>query len=223
MVEQEQVKPFAPMAFGAQSSDDDEALSMELQSKKKRYIQCCGCITALLLILATVVLILFFTVFRIQDPMVWLNSITIQSLEISTKGILRTDVNVTLLADVSVENPNAATFKFNNGMTTIYYGGRVVGEGIHFQGKAKPRRTLRKNVTVEIDPEKFLADPSFVIKIMGSKGLNISSYTRISGRIDIMNIIKRNVLVKFNCSTTFRLDHSGVGFHGEKCRPELDF
>ncbi|XP_039052003.1 uncharacterized protein LOC120193619 [Hibiscus syriacus] len=116
-----------------------------------------------------------------------------------------------------------STFKFDNGTTMIYYGGRMVGEGIHFKGKAKPKRTLRRNVTVEIDPEKFLADPGFVIEIISSKGLNISSYTRISGRIDIMNIIKRNVLVKFNCSTTFRLAHSGVGFHGDKCKPELDF
>ncbi|GMJ00306.1 hypothetical protein HRI_003699800 [Hibiscus trionum] len=223
MVEQEQVKPFAPMAFRARSSNDHEALSLELQSKNRRYVHCCGSIAALFLILATVVLALFFTVFRIQDPMVRLNSITIQSLEISNKGILRTDVNVTLLADVSVKNPNAATFRFGNGTTMIYYGGRVVGEGIHSQGEAKPRRTLRRNVTVEINPEKFLADPSFVIDIIGSKELNVSSYTRISGRINIMNIIKRNVLVKFNCSTTFRLALSGGAFHEEKCMPELDF
>ncbi|KAL4385233.1 hypothetical protein GQ457_15G009080 [Hibiscus cannabinus] len=220
MVEQEQVKPSAPMAFRAHSSYDDEALS---RTRRRRYFHCCGSIAALFLILATIVLALLFTVFRIQDPMVRLNSITIQRLQISTKGILRTDVNLTLLADVSVKNPNSATFKFDNGTTMVYYGGRVVGEGIHSRGEAKPRRTLRRNVTVEIDAEKFVADPSFVIDIVGSKELNVSSYTRISGRINIMKIIKRNVLVKFNCSTTFRLAPSGGGFHQEKCDPKLEF
>ncbi|GMJ06237.1 hypothetical protein like AT2G46150 [Hibiscus trionum] len=220
MAEQQQVKPFAPVLFEARSSDSDEA---EPQPKKTTYILCIGCIAALFLVLAVTVLTLSFTVFHIQDPMIRLNSMTIQSLEISSNGILRTDVNVQLLVDVSIKNPNAASFKFDNGTVMVYYGGRVVGEGSHFQGKAKARRTLRRNVTVEIDPEKFLTDPGFVADIIGSKGLNISSYTRISGRINVMNIMKRNVLVKFNCSTTFRLSPSTGGLHGDKCKPELDF
>ncbi|XP_021289571.1 uncharacterized protein LOC110420539 [Herrania umbratica] len=219
MADREQVKPLAPSAFQTRS-DDEEALSMQLKLKKRRYIQCCGCVAALLLIQAVVILVLFFTVFRIQDPMIRLNSVTIQRLEFFQNGSLRTDVNVTLLADVSVKNPNVATFKFNNSTTLIYYGGRVVGEGDHLQGKAKPRRTLRRNVTVDIIPEKILAVPSLMSDI-ASQALNISSYTRISGRVRILNIIKKNVVVKFNCTMTYRL--SGQEFHGESCRPELDY
>ncbi|XWS50022.1 hypothetical protein CRYUN_Cryun12cG0052800 [Craigia yunnanensis] len=219
MAEREQIKPLAPVAFQARS-DDEEALSMQLKLKKKKYIQCCGCISALLLIQAVVVLVLFFTVFHIHDPKIQMNSITIQRLEFLSNDSLRTDVNVTLLADVSVKNPNVATFKFNNSTTLIYYGGRVVGEGNHLQGKAKARRTLRRNVTVEIVPEKILAVPSFMSDIT-SGALNISSYTRISGRVKIMNIIKKNVVVKFNCTMTYRLFDED--FHGETCRPELYF
>ncbi|KAE8662044.1 Detected protein of unknown function [Hibiscus syriacus] len=223
MGEPEEVTPFAPIAFGARCSDNEEAFSTDPPSKKRTFILCFGSIAAFFLSLAIIVIILSFLVFRVQDPMISLNSVTIQSLEVSTKGILSADVNLTLLADVSVKNPNAVTFKFDNGTMMVYYRGRVVGEGTRFKGKAKPRRTLRRNVTVEIDPENFLTDPDFVTDIIGSKGVNISSYTRISGRINIMNIIKRNVLVKFNCSTTFRLSPTGGGFHGDKCKPELNF
>ncbi|XWS48869.1 hypothetical protein CRYUN_Cryun13aG0113500 [Craigia yunnanensis] len=219
MAENEQVKPLAPETFQTRS-DDEEALSKQLKLKKRKYIQCCGCIAALFLIQAVVVLVLFFTVFRIQDPKIRMNSVTIQRLELLSNGSLRTDVNVTLLADVSVKNPNVATFKFNNSTTLIYYGGMMVGKGIHLQGKAKARRTLRRNVTVEIVTEKILAVPSLMIDIT-SGALNISTYTRISGRVKILNIIKKNVVVKFNCSMTYRL--SGGDFHGERCRPELDF
>ncbi|XVF10504.1 hypothetical protein REPUB_Repub07fG0188700 [Reevesia pubescens] len=219
MAEQEQVKPLAPVAFQTRS-DDEEALSMQLKLKKRGYIQCCGCITALLLILAVVILVMFFTVFRIQDPKIRMNSVTFQRLETFPNGSLRTDVNITLLVDVSVKNPNLATFRFNNSTTLIYYGGSVVGEGINLQGKAKARRTLRRNVTVDIVPDKILAIPSFMSDI-ASGALNISSYTRISGRVKILNIVKKKVVVKFNCSMTYRL--SGGGFHGDRCRPELDF
>ncbi|MBA0634315.1 hypothetical protein Godav_024878 [Gossypium davidsonii] len=225
MAEREQVKPFASVTLGgvrsSSSSDDDEALSMEMQLRKRRYIQCCGCIAALFLILAVVVLVLSFTVFRIGDPLIRLNSLTIQSLDISTNGSLKTHVNLTLLVDVSVKNPNAATFKFDNGSTTIYYGGRVVGEGVHFQEKIKPRRTLRRNVTVEIDPVKFVDVPDFITDLMVAKRLNVSSHTRISGRVNIMNLVKKHVVVKFSCSMTVRFP--SIGFHGEKCKPELDF
>lgn len=222
MADHEQAKPLASGAFGNRGSDvDEEDLSKQLKMiKKKRYIQCCGCVVALFLILAVVVLVLFFTVFRIHDPKIRMNSVTIQRLELLPNGSLRTDVNVTLLADVSVKNPNVATFKFDNSTTLIYYGGSVVGEAIHLRGKAKARRTLRRNVTVVIIPDNIMDVPSLSSDI-NSGELNISSYTHISGRVKILNIIKKNVVVKLNCSMTYRI--SGGDFHGERCKPELDF
>ncbi|XVF52996.1 hypothetical protein PTKIN_Ptkin05aG0062800 [Pterospermum kingtungense] len=221
MAEQEQIKPLASVASQAGSDVDEEALSRQLNLKQRKYIQCCGCISAILLIQAVVVLVLFFTVFRIQDPMIRLNAITIQNPESLTIENFRRGVNVTLLADVSVKNPNAAAFKFHNSTTVIYYRGRVVGEGSNLQGKAKARRTLRRNVTVEIVPEKIMGVSSLESDIITYRALNISSYTRISGRVKIMNIVKKKVVVEFNCSMTYRILNGE--FHGNMCRPELHF
>ncbi|PPS16259.1 hypothetical protein GOBAR_AA04317 [Gossypium barbadense] len=198
MVEQEQVKPLVPAAF----RDEEEALSTQLNLRKRRYVQCCGCIAALSLILA-----------------IKINSVTIQRLEL-INGSLRNDVNVTLLADVSVTNPNVATFKFSNSTTLIYYGGRVIGGAIHLQGQAKARRTLQRNVTVELDPEKIEAVPSFRSDL-NSGAFSISSYSTISGRVKILKIVRKRVVVRLNCTTTYRI--SGRQFIGESCRPELDF
>ncbi|KAE8717183.1 hypothetical protein F3Y22_tig00110057pilonHSYRG00129 [Hibiscus syriacus] len=189
MAEHEQVKPLAPAALRARSDDHEAALSTKSNRRKKFCIQCCGCIAALSLILAVVIIVLFFTVFYIHDPRIKMNSVTIQRLEI-VNGTLRPDVNVTLLADVSVKNRNVATFKFNNSTTLVYYGGTVIGEAIHLRGEAKARSTLRRNVTVELVPEKIMAVPSFMSDIK-SGALNISSYSRISGRVKIMKIIKK--------------------------------
>ncbi|GMI76435.1 hypothetical protein like AT2G46150 [Hibiscus trionum] len=219
MAEHEQVKPLAPAATFQGRSDDEEALFTQSNRRKRIYIQCCGCVTALSLILAVVVLVLFFTVFRIHDPRIKINSVTIQRLEL-VNGTLRPDVNVTLLADISVKNRNVASFKFQNSTTLVYYGGTVIGEAIHLRGEAKARRTLRRNVTVELVPEKILAVPSFMRDI-NSGELNISSYSRISGRVKVSNIIKKNVVVRLNCTMTYRI--SGREFVGEICMPELDF
>ncbi|KAE8694623.1 hypothetical protein F3Y22_tig00110777pilonHSYRG00132 [Hibiscus syriacus] len=218
MAEHEQVKPLAPATFQARS-DDREVLSTQSNRRKKIYIQCCGCMAALSLILAVVIIVLFFTVFHIHDPRIKMNSVTIQRLEL-VNGTLRPDVNVTLLADVSFKNRNVATFKFNNSTTLVYYGGTVIGEAVHLRGEAKARRTLRRNVTVELVPEKIMGVPSFMSDV-NSGALNISSYSWISGRVKIMKIIKKNVVVRLNCTMTFRISRGE--FVGETCRPELDF
>ncbi|XVE64763.1 hypothetical protein DITRI_Ditri07aG0127900 [Diplodiscus trichospermus] len=220
MAEQEQVKPLAPVAFQPRSDNDEEAMSMQLKLTKRKYIQCCGCISALFLILAMVVLVLSFTVFYIHDPKIWVNSVTIQGLEYSPNGSLMNDTKVTFIADVSLKNPNAATFKFNNSTTLIYYRGTVIGQGSHLQGTAKAKHTLRRNVTVEIAPGKIMAVSSAMSDIISGK-LNISSYTKISGRVKIINIIKKNVEVKFNCTMTYSLFDRG--FQGQRCRPEHCF
>ncbi|KAF2313393.1 hypothetical protein GH714_010740 [Hevea brasiliensis] len=126
----EQAKPLAPSAFQS-LSDEEEALSTQLKLHQRKCIKCCGCFIAFLLILAVTVLVLFFTVFHIKDPVVRMNTLTLdlEPLLLPNGSFSsRTDTNVTLLADISVKNPNFASFKFNNGTTTVLYGGTVVGE-----------------------------------------------------------------------------------------------
>uniref|UniRef100_A0A2N9GUH8 Late embryogenesis abundant protein LEA-2 subgroup domain-containing protein n=1 Tax=Fagus sylvatica TaxID=28930 RepID=A0A2N9GUH8_FAGSY len=136
MAEREQVKPLAPAGYHTSRSDEDEILSNQLKLKQRKYLKCCGCFTALLLILAVLIIVLTFTVFHIRDPMVRINSLTLQNL---ANGTVRQGVNITLIADVSVKNPNAASFIYSNSTTTIYYHGEMVGEARIPSGKAKAR------------------------------------------------------------------------------------
>ncbi|GKV27009.1 hypothetical protein SLEP1_g36219 [Rubroshorea leprosula] len=224
----EQVRPFAPLTFRT-SSDEDEVLFMHSKHhSRKRFILCCGCLAALLLILVVVILVLIFTVFQIEEPMIRMNSVTVQTMEEFPNGTLRTDVNVTLLADVSVKNPNAASFRIANTTTKIYYGSVVVGEAGQIEGVAKARRTLRRNVTVDIVPDKLRTVPRFKTDFT-SKALNIISITGIAGKVKILGILKKNIVVKVNCTMTFNVSSRTFqgAFHGEKspfcmpCPPDL--
>lgn len=217
MAEKDQVKPLAPSAYRIGShEDEDQAISMELKTlKQRKYIKCCGCITALLLIQAVILLILFFTVFRVKDPVIKMNSVKIVHLELVNGTTPKPGVNITLMADVSVKNPNVASFKYSNTTTTIYYGGVVVGEAKNPAGKAKARRTMRMNLTIDIMPDKILGVQSLSSDIQSRK-LSMNSYTKVGGRVKILHIIKRHVVVKMNCSMTMNLTSQSI--QEQKCK-----
>lgn len=216
---EEQVKPLAPAVFQFRS-DEDEAFSKQLKLRQRKYIKCCGCVTAIFLILAVIILVLSFTVFHVKNPVIRMNKITLQQLDLLLRnGTYQSDVNVTFLADVSVKNPNVASFKFNNGTTTIYYGGKMVGEARTPPGKAKAWRTFHMNVTVNIIPDKMLDVPS-LMSDLSSRVLTMTSNTIIGGKVKILKIFKKYVVVEVNCSVTYNISLQAI--QEENCRPHLN-
>ncbi|KAF8380147.1 hypothetical protein HHK36_027630 [Tetracentron sinense] len=215
MAERDQVKPLAPAGYQL-SSDEDDATMLSKKLQRRKYIKCCGCIMALMLIQAVTIIILAFTVFRIKDPVIKMNGVQVEQLElINGTTIPRPGVNMTLTADVSVKNPNVASFKFSNTTTTLYYRGTVVGEARNPPGKAKARRTLRMNITVEIIPDRLMNNPNLKSDV-DSKILTMSSYTRIGGRVKIMKIIKKHVIVKMNCTISVNITSQAI--QEQKCK-----
>ncbi|KAG6788273.1 hypothetical protein POTOM_004335 [Populus tomentosa] len=208
MAETEQAKPLAPAAFRIRSVEEEDTPPLS-KTHRRNCIKCCGCITAILLILATTIVVLVLTVFQVDDPVIKMNNVSVQRLELA-KGTLRTDVNVTLLADVSVKNPNAAAFKFNNGATTVYCGGVMVGEATTPPGKAKARRTLHMNVTVDLIPNRLLGVPSLMSDMVSVGKLTMSSNTVIRGKVRILRIIKKYLVVRVNCTMTYNFTSQAI-------------
>lgn len=217
MAEREQIKPLAPTGYQTSSSGEEKILAKHSKFHHRKCIKCFGCFTALLLIVAVIMLVLAFTVFHIRDPMVRMNALTLTNLKIS-EGALSQDVNVTLIADVFVKNPNAATFRYDNSTTTIYYHGATVGEARIPSGKAKARRTVRLNMTVDIIPSKVLAVQNLRSDLSLGQ-LNVSSYTKITGRVKVLNIVNKHVVVDMNCTITYNILSQGI--QNQNCRPDV--
>ncbi|KAL0312530.1 UNVERIFIED_CONTAM: hypothetical protein Sradi_5652300 [Sesamum radiatum] len=215
----EQVKPLAPAAYRI-TIHDDHAGTVPLEFATRRHrkcIRCCGCSAAVLLILAVMIIILMFTVFRVKDPVLKMNSVKIDGLSLlhSNTAGFQPGLNLTFVADVSIKNPNVASFKFDNTTTFVYYDGTVVGEVKSPAGQARARRTLRMNVTIDVAVEKVVGVGRF--KSDFDAGIfPVSTYTRISGRVRITDMIKRSVVVKMNC--TMNVNTSSQGVQDRNCR-----
>lgn len=208
MAAKEQGKPLAPANSYHPRSDEEEVIvSSHIKLYQRKYVMCCGCVSALFLIIAVTAIVLGFTVFHVKGPRIKMNDVTIQRLEI-TNGTLRSDTNVTLLADVSIKNPNVASFKYRNTTTRVYYNGNEVGQGRAPAGVAKARRTMRMNMTVDIVPGEISVVPGFMKEVASGK-LTVSTYTKIQGKVKIL-MVNKNVVVELNCSVTYNFASKGI-------------
>ncbi|KAE8716276.1 desiccation protectant protein Lea14-like protein [Hibiscus syriacus] len=148
-----------------------------------------------------------------------MNGITVTKLELINGTTPKLGSKVTVRAHVSVKNPNIASFKYRNTTTTLYYYGKVVGDARGHAGRAKPHRTVRMNITIDIIMDRLLASPNLVADA-SSGTLTMSSYSRIGGRINVLNIIKRHVTVKMNCSMT--VDIFSQAIQAQKWKRKVD-
>ncbi|KAG8477456.1 hypothetical protein CXB51_029957 [Gossypium anomalum] len=208
MVERDQVRPLAPAA-DAPTSDDGEAALQLKKVRRKKLIRCCACIAAFFIILAVVIIVLIFTVFRVKDPIIKLNAVSLTNLDLINGSIPTTGSNISLIADVSVKNPNIASFKYSNTTTTLYYYGTEVGDARGPGGTAKARRTIQMNITVDIMTDRVLASPNLTADLT-SGTLTMISYSRIGGRVNMLNIIKKHVTVMMNCTVTVNITSQAI-------------
>ncbi|XP_015888819.3 uncharacterized protein LOC107423719 [Ziziphus jujuba] len=218
MVESEQVRPLAQETdfHPIDGLENDVALNKKL--RRRKYIKCCACVSSLILIPAVVVVILIFTVFRVKEPIIRVNKFTVIHLELVNNTVPKPGSNITINADVSVKNPNVASFKYTNTTTTLFYHGTVVGEARGPPGKSKARRTMRMNITVDIITDRMLSNPNLMSDV-GSGLLSMNSYSSISGRIKILDIIKKHVVVKMNCSMTVNISSQAI--QDQKCKRKV--
>ncbi|KAJ1405965.1 Late embryogenesis abundant protein [Sesbania bispinosa] len=214
-------KPLAPFISSCThfSNQEDQPHISERQTiRMRKFIRCCGCVTAIIVIFVVILIVLAFTVYNVKEPEVKMNGVTLLNATLASLLFNRTltnDNNITLLADISVKNPNAFTFRFGNTTTTVYYDGKGIGQGTTAPGKAKARRTMRFNVTMEIMAKELLDNPNLVNDLK-DQAFNISSYTRIDGKVKILNLIKRKVVVDLNCTNQYNYT-TGLITHGENC------
>ncbi|KAL6174771.1 hypothetical protein ACLB2K_051417 [Fragaria x ananassa] len=207
----EQVKPLAPSSrYSVRSHDlEDDVASLHIKLSQRKYVHCCGLASAMFLILAVIAIVLGFTVFHVKGPKITMNGVTI------TNGSLTDGSNITIMVDVSIKNPNVASFRYENTSTLVYFNETEVGEGRSPAGVAKARRTMRMNVTVDIVPAKIVAVPEFE-KESKAGALTFTSFTRAHGKVKVA-MVKKSVVVELNCTMVYNLASGGIQA-GDKCR-----
>ncbi|XP_051225901.1 uncharacterized protein [Lolium perenne] len=175
--------------------------------KRRRALCWCGCCVTSVAVVGIVVLVLALTVFKVKDPVFSMNRVTLEDVDgdlLGADGTRPVSVNATLSADVSIKNPNVASFRYGRSETDFYYGGETVGVAYAPAGEVGAGRTARMNVTLDALADRISPHVSFMDLVFGRE-YDLTSYTEISGRVSVLGIYKRDLHIKVNCSITLEV------------------
>ncbi|KAK7349475.1 hypothetical protein VNO77_06869 [Canavalia gladiata] len=208
MAEREQVRPLAP-SIDRPSSDEDDTTLHRTSPARTKFIKWWACPLAFLLLLAIIIIVLIFTVFHVKDPDIRMNGVKITKLELVNTLTPKPGANMSLIADVSVKNPNVASFRYSNTTTSLFYHGIMVGEARGPPGRAKAKRTIRMNVSIDVITDRIVSNPDFRTDFVSGL-LTMTSFSRVPGQVKILNLFKKHIVVKMNCTTTFNISTQGI-------------
>lgn len=179
--------------------------SMQYLRKRRCVLCCCGCCVTSVVIVGIVVLVLSLTVFKVKDPVLTMNRVTLEDVD-GDFGTERhpVSVNATLNANISIKNPNLASFRFARSETDFYYMGETVGVAYAPDGEVGADRTVLMNVTLDVLADRISPNVNLTDLIFG-QDYNLTSYTEITGRVNVLGIYKRDLDIKMNCSITLEV------------------
>uniref|UniRef100_A0A0D9V5D1 Late embryogenesis abundant protein LEA-2 subgroup domain-containing protein n=1 Tax=Leersia perrieri TaxID=77586 RepID=A0A0D9V5D1_9ORYZ len=213
----EPTKPLAlpsPTVHPAANNDDVEAAAAAAKSgrsaqylrRRRCVIWCGGCCVTSAVVIGIVILALALTVFKVKDPELTMNRVTLEDFggDLRDTEQRQLSVNATLNADISLKNPNVASFRFDRSETEFYYAGETVGVAYAPDGEVGADRTVRMNVTLDVLADRISPNVNLTDLIFG-QDYNLTSYTAISGRVNVLGIYKRNLDIKMNCSITLEV------------------
>ncbi|KAL5720766.1 hypothetical protein ACHQM5_013405 [Ranunculus cassubicifolius] len=195
-------------------------LAASPSDQKKRIKPLCIAFTTilvLLLVLVVISIVLFFTVFKPKHPITTINSINLKGFKASLDlPRLRLNLNLTLIVNLTIKNRNKATFKYgNDSMSMIYYRNEVVGQGILPAGKLSSKQSTKINSEVKILADRIIGNPNVFSDVVSGK-LPLTTYTKISGKVNVLNVFKHHLVSYSWCDIA--IDVSNRSLEMKECR-----
>ncbi|KAM0841225.1 hypothetical protein ACQ4PT_059148 [Festuca glaucescens] len=214
VVAEDKTEPARPLAIPYPSvypagSDVDETAqtakgwrSVQYLRKRRRCLLCCGgCCVLTVVIVGLIILVLALTAFKVKDPRITMNSVSLTALTTGAGSGLFDPVatNATLTADVSIKNPNIASVRFSPSATEVYYRGQTISVAYVPAGRVGARRTARMNVTLDILGDQLARMFNITGLVLGEE-YNLTTYTEMNGTVKALGIYKKDLEMRMNCS-----------------------
>ncbi|XVF10505.1 hypothetical protein REPUB_Repub07fG0188800 [Reevesia pubescens] len=211
MQEEHQAKAAKPLA----PVQDYPRSDMEFGGIKRREEKSSKCLVyvlAIMVIQGTVLLIFASIVLRARTPDFEIGSVSVSNLKYGKSSA--PSFNFTLVTEVTVENSNFGDFRFENTTGSVWFGSVVVGEMKIPMGRAQARATERLNVSVAVSSVR-ISDTRNLSSYISSGLLELNSHVKLSGKVNIMNIMRKRRHPEMNCFMTLNL--TGHSIQGLTC------
>lgn len=209
---QDQIAPLAMAVAPDSPSSTKPPEKPKSNHRKHRFLLCFGTFGILFTVIFIVLLTVGLTLYKVKQPIMTMNSITLENL--SSSSASSSSLNMSVIADVSVKNPNAASYRYGSSTTSVYYNKALVGQAVAPPGVAKARRTVRMNVTVDLMVSQLTNDIQFMQDLV-TGDVRFNTSTQVGGRVKVFGMVRHHVDVEMNCSLT--VDVSNLTLRNQSC------
>ncbi|KAM5557471.1 late embryogenesis abundant protein [Rosa sericea] len=202
--------PFAPYANGQAMARSDAESSRAHHSddeqRRKKRIKCLIYIAVFAVFQIIVITVFALTVMRVKSPKFRIQAITVEDLNTTANPSL----TMRFIAEVSVKNPNFGRYKYDQTSISFIYKGTQVGDAVVPQETARTkasRKTIVSGALTTVN-SNLASDIS-----LGS--VTLSTYSKINGKVYLMNMIKKKKSAEMKCTMIVNLTSKQV--HDIKC------
>nr|XP_023923935.1 late embryogenesis abundant protein At1g64065-like [Quercus suber]POE96277.1 late embryogenesis abundant protein [Quercus suber] len=180
--------------------------SDELRRKKR--IKLAIYIAAFAVFQTIVILVFALTVMRVKTPKVRLGTnITFQNFNTGTQVSPSFDLSFTTQA--GIKNTNFGPYKYDSTIATFMYQGVTIGQVTIPKGKAGLRSTKKVTVTVNVN-SNALSSTTGLGSELGAGVLTLNSQAKLSGKVELMFVMKKKKSAEMNCSMTINLSSKAI-------------
>ncbi|KAJ3701791.1 hypothetical protein LUZ61_005496 [Rhynchospora tenuis] len=220
-MKKEQEKPLSFYSPSVHPTNDASITSVSLKFyvNRRHIIYFCACSTTITATLGLLILILSFTLFKVRDPTLTMNSIKVYNFNINVSMGQKNFVsaNVTLVGDISIKNPNIVSFKFDRTVTEFYYHEETLGVAYAPAGQLGARNATRLNVTLDVLADRIVEDTNATANALFDGELGLTSYTSVNGRVSVFGLYKKELNVGLNCSIVLGVSILAVDIKSTTC------
>ncbi|XVE57971.1 hypothetical protein DITRI_Ditri04bG0132200 [Diplodiscus trichospermus] len=202
MQEDLQAKPLAPVQDYTRSDLEIGGIKPKALRREEKSSKCLVYVLAIMVILGAVLLIFGSVFLRARTPDLEIGSVTVRNLKYGNSSA--PSFNFTLVTELGVENTNFGVFRFENATGSVSCGSSVVGEMKIPTGRAQARATERLNISVDVS-SLWIPDTMNLSSNISSGSLDLSSHIKLSGKVNILDIMKRRRHPEMTCFMTLNL------------------
>ncbi|XP_050255090.1 late embryogenesis abundant protein At1g64065-like [Quercus robur] len=193
-------EPRSDEEFGSKTSVEE--------LKRKKRINLIIYIAAFVVFQTIVILVFALIVMPVKITKVWLgNNVKFHNVTTSNSTSPSFDINFT--TQLRVYNTNFGPYKYDSTIATFMYKGVSVGQVTIPKGKAGLRSTKKVGVTVNVN-SKDLPTSANLAGDLDSGLLMLNNHSKLSGKVELMFIMKKKKSVEMNCTMTINLSSKEI-------------
>ncbi|KAK9927094.1 hypothetical protein M0R45_024296 [Rubus argutus] len=205
MAEKNQQQSFASGNGYSRKDEESATLHSEDELKRQKRIKLVMYIGAFIVFQIIVMTVFGLTVMKVKTPKVRLGGINVLNLN-SVPATPSFDTTFT--TQIRVKNTNWGPYKFDAGIATFMYQGMAMGQVSIPKSKAGMRSTKKIDVTVSLN-SNGLPSSNLGSDLNGGL-LTLSSQAKLTGKVELMFIMKKKKSANMDCTIAFDLSSKTV-------------